>query len=72
MIPGKINFIFFFFVLSFFTTSFSEDKISTVPLINLENLKPSFEKEDAESKKIFNEENVNLKKKKLYKLKLKK
>ena len=72
MIPGKINFIFFFFVLSFFTTSFSEDKISTVPLINLENLKPSFEKEDAESKKIFNEENVNLKKKKIIQIKTKK
>ena len=71
MILGKINFIFFFFLLSFFTFSYSEDKISTVPLINLENLKPSFEKEDAENKKILNKENINLKEKKITQIKIK-
>ena len=51
MILGKIKFIFFLFVLSFFNTLLSEDKIITAPLINLENLKPSFEKEDIKKKK---------------------
>ncbi len=41
---GKIRFLLIFFI-SFFVNStlFSEDKISTVPLLNLEELKPSFE-----------------------------
>ena len=41
---GKIRVLLIFFI-SFFVNStlFSEDKISTVPLLNLEELKPSFE-----------------------------
>ena len=41
---GKIRFLLILFI-SFFVNSslFSEDKISTVPLLNLEELKPSFE-----------------------------
>ena len=49
MILGKIKFIFFLFVLNFSSVLLSEDKIISAPLINLENLKPSFEKEDSEN-----------------------
>jgi hypothetical protein len=65
MIPGKINFIFFLFLLNFSTIIFAEDKITAVPLINLENLEPSFEKEDSESKNILKKENITLKEKKI-------
>ena len=65
MIPEKINFIFFLFLLNFSTIIFAEDKITAVPLINLENLKPSFEKEDSESKNILKKENITLKEKKI-------
>ena len=42
------NNIFFLITLIFFyhSTTFSEDKIITTPLINLEELKPSFEEID--------------------------
>ena len=43
MILGKIKFIFFIIVLNFFNISLANDKITTTPLVNLENLKPSFE-----------------------------
>jgi hypothetical protein len=71
MIPGKINFIIFFFLLNFFTIAFSEDKITTMPLLNLENLKPSFEKEDTENKNISNSKEINLKEKKIIEIKTK-
>jgi len=71
MILGKIKFIFFLFVLSFFNTLLSEDKIITAPLINLENLKPSFEKEDIKKKNSINNENINLKEKIVISLKTK-
>ena len=63
MILGKVN---FFIYLFFFFSSIlaAEDKITTVPLVNLENLKPSFEKEDSESKNILNNKKINLKEKK--------
>ena len=63
MVLGKIRFIFFFFVLNFSNISFSEDNITIVPLVNLENLQPSFEKEGTENQNITNNENVNLKEK---------
>ena len=47
---GKKNKFKYFLILlicNFTFFSFAEDKISTVPLVNLENLKPSFESEDA-------------------------
>ena len=69
MIRGKISTVFFLFALNFFTTSIAEDKITTVPLVNLENLKPSFEKEDLESENILNKNNSNLKEKKIIELK---
>ena len=43
----------------------AEEKITTVPLVNLENLKPSFEKEDLEDKNILKKENISLKEKKI-------
>ena len=54
MIPGKINFIFFLFLLNFSNIILAEEKITTSPLVNLENLEPSFEKEDTENKNILN------------------
>jgi len=68
MIRGKISIIFFLFVLNFFTILIAEDKIIVVPLVDLENLKPSFEKEDLESENILNKENSNLKEKKIIEL----
>ena len=63
MILGKINLFFFLF---FFFTSFlySEEKITTVPLVNLENLEASFENEDTQEQSILNQEKLNLKEKK--------
>ena len=63
MKPGKIRFIFFLFVLNFFTISLAENKITVIPLVNLENLKPSYEKEDDKNKKNLSDENINLKEK---------
>ena len=63
MILGKISFLFFLFLLNFSITASAEDKIAITPLVNLENLKPSFEKEDTESKDVLIYENINLKKK---------
>ena len=40
-------------------------KITTVPLINLENLEPSFEKEDLINQDILKKENLSLKEKKI-------
>ena len=64
MIPGKINLTFFLFLLNFSTIVFTEDKITTVPLVNLENLEPSFEKEDLEGDNILEKNNIILKEKK--------
>ena len=71
---GKIKFIFIciLFLLNFSTILFTEDKITTIPLINLENLKPSFEKEDSENKDVLKFEDVNLKEKKNKQIKTKK
>ena len=71
MILGKFKFIFFLFALNSFTTSFAEEKITTVPLVNLENLKPSFEKEDTEKNNILKNEDINLKEKKINKVETK-
>jgi hypothetical protein len=71
MIHGKIRFIFFLFLINFFTIVFAEDKITTVPLINLENLEPSFEKEDVENKNILKTDDISLKKKKVTKIETK-
>ena len=64
MKPGKYRFFFIFF-LFFFKLSFvsSDDKIQTVPLINLEELSPTFEEEKDELEK-KEEKNIILKEKK--------
>ena len=66
---GKTKFIFkatfLIYILSISLIN-AEDKISTVPLINLENLKPSYESE--EQKDIYeNSEKIILKNKNLKK-----
>jgi hypothetical protein len=71
MKPGKFNFIFFLFLLIFPTIIFTEDKITSVPLINLENLESSFDKEDAENKNISNNESIDLKEKKVIQIETK-
>ena len=69
MTLGKINFIFFFLI--FFSSTLAEDKITTVPLINLENLKPSFEREDTKNESISKNKDINLKEKKFNKIETK-
>ena len=64
---GKISLFYFLYFISVNTFAFSEEKITTVPLVNLENLEPSFEKEDAEGQNILDEENLTLKEKKITK-----
>ena len=71
MILGKFKYSISLIFLFFFSNSYSEDKITTVPLINLEKLKPSFESENLDEtfkekkKKIFNKKknkSINLSK----------
>ena len=46
---GKIKFLtFFIFILVYFNPLQADEKITSVPLINLENLKPSYEEVDEE------------------------
>jgi len=62
---GKVSLFFFLFFINFFSLLSAEKKIATVPLINLENLEPSFEKEDSETQDILKKENLSLKEKKI-------
>ena len=54
MIPGNLNKLSFYFTVFFFIANFiyAEDKIETVPLINLEELSPTFEEEKSELEKL--------------------
>ena len=61
---GKISFIFILFSVIYITSLQTEEKITTVPLINLENLEASFESEDAEEKNVLDQKNLILKEKK--------
>ena len=63
---GKISLFFFLLFINFFTSLLSEDKITTVPLVNLENLEPSFEKEE-EDQNILEKKSLSLKEKKIIK-----
>ena len=65
MILGKISLLIFFIFKSFSNLLFSEEKIITVPLINLEKLEPSFEKEDSKDEVILDKDNLILKEKKI-------
>ena len=62
---GKISFSFFIIFINFFSLLIAEKKIPTVPLINLENLKPSFAKEDTKTQDTQKKENLSLKEKKI-------
>ncbi len=62
---GKISFFCFIVFINFFLLLNAEEKITVVPLVNLENLKPSFEKEDLENQNILKKENIILKEKKI-------
>ena len=61
---GKIS-LFFLFFINFLTSLYAEEKIITLPLVNLENLEASFENEDTEEKNILNKEILLLKEKKI-------
>ena len=61
---GKFKTSILVFIYLFFTSlSFGEEKIITVPLINLENLEPSFEEENSEDNIVLKNENFVLKEK---------
>jgi|TARA_B110000971_G_scaffold197332_1_gene213107 hypothetical protein len=62
---GKIRLFFFLFFINFLNLSHAEEKITTVPLVNLENLEASFENEDTEEQIISNQETLFLKEKKI-------
>ena len=65
---GKISFFLLIFINYYFYLV-AEDKITTVPLINLENLDASFEDEDFEEQNITGNESLILKEKKIKKAK---
>ena len=61
---GNRNFILLIFFLIFYNaSSFAEDTISSSPLINLDELKPSFEEVDNSSNDLTNKEVIKKKKK---------
>ena len=66
MKAGKIRYIFLIFIFySFFLNA--DDKISTVPLVNLEELKPSYEEIEDENNKIKTEKKYTLQEKNIKK-----
>ena len=61
---GNRNFILLIFFLIFYNaSSLAEDTISSSPLINLDELKPSFEEVDNSSNDLTNKEVIKKKKK---------
>ena len=62
---GKISLFYFLFFINILAVTYAEEKISTIPLVNLENLKPSYEKEDSESKNFSEKKSIILKEKKV-------
>jgi hypothetical protein len=62
---GKISFFVFLFFTYFNIFLYSEEKITTVPLVNLENLEASFESEDVNENNNTHKENLILKEKKI-------
>ena len=62
---GKISLFFFLIFFNFLSFSRAEDKIKTMPLVNLENLEASFENEESENQNILEKENLSLKEKKI-------
>ena len=64
---GKVSFI--LFILNIHSVLIAEDKIISMPLINIENLKPSFEKEDINNENPASSKIITLKEKKVLKIK---
>jgi len=64
---GKINLFFVLFFINFLSSTYAEEKITIVPLINLENLKASFENDDTKEQNILDTETLLLKEKKIKK-----
>ena len=62
---GKISLFFFLIFFNFLSFAHAEDKIKTMPLVNLENLEASFENEESENQNILEKENLSLKEKKI-------
>ena len=62
---GKISFFFSLIFINFYCLLHAEEKIIVVPLVNLENLKPSFEKEETDLPDATKKENLILKEKKV-------
>ena len=68
---GKFKILIFIFFLSNYFSVFADDKIETVPLINLDELSPTFEEDKDELEKIeennnnLNNQQTNLKKTKI-------
>ncbi|MFL2889443.1 MAG: DUF2155 domain-containing protein [Pelagibacteraceae bacterium] len=52
---GIFKYFIIIFLFSFTSLTFSADKIQSVPLVNLENLKPSYENEDEDYSKTSEE-----------------
>ena len=55
-----VTYIIFFFLTP---SVFGEEKITSTPLLNLDNIKPSFEEPDKGSDKAITEQNLKKKKK---------
>ena len=61
---GKIKYFIFIFITVFYANYLkTEEKIFSVPLVNLEKLKPSYEETVRDETKLDNEKTYNLKKK---------
>ena len=58
---GKFNFLLFIYLCLISISVKSEDKITTVPLVNLENLKPSYEDINNENENLTEDTNNNFK-----------
>jgi len=61
---NNYKYFFGFIYILLFGISFAEEKISSTPLINLDNLKPSFEELDEKNDNLSSKNNIKIKKKK--------
>ena len=68
MKPGKIKLSIFFLIISFFINLEADDKILSAPIINLENLEPSYENLENENE-IISDQNSSIKKRDIKKSK---
>ena len=68
MKPGKIELSIFFLIISFFINLEADDKILSAPIINLENLEPSYENLENENE-IISDQSSSIKKRDIKKSK---